>query len=311
MLRRARNPEGRMPLRAHLVELRNRLVVAGIAVVAMGVVGWVVYPTLVEELVRPIVVAAEANDQPIDLRFASPTEAFDVRVKMSLWIGVIGSSPVWIYQLWAFITPGLTRKERWYSVGFLAASVPLFLAGVTLAWFVLPNAFIFLTSLNPEQVGSFFDFSLYVAFVTRVALFFGVAFLLPVVLVALNLAGLVEGRTLLRGWRFAVVVTLVFAAIASPTPDIWVMFTLTGPMLALYLLAVGIASVVDWRRARRSGTRGLDDEEASAIEDADGVEAATGLGEAPGIEHASALDDPPPLGAADGRGGDVHRADAT
>jgi sec-independent protein translocase protein TatC len=322
VLRRARNPEGRMPLRAHLVELRNRLLVAGLAVLAMAVVGWVVYPSLVAELVRPIVVAADVNDQPIDLRFGSPTEAFDVRVKMSLWIGVVGSSPVWIYQLWAFITPGLTRKERWYSVGFLAASVPLFLAGVTLAWFVLPNAFIFLTSLNPDEVGSFFDFSLYVAFVTRVALFFGIAFLLPVVLVALNLAGLVRGDTLLRGWRVAVVVSLLFAAIASPTPDIWVMFSLTGPMIVLYLVAVGIALVVDWRRGRRDGTYGLDDEDASDIEAAAALEPAAddGLDAAPGgaLDASGDLPAPAPLdapGATDddgpAAGRAVQRSDAT
>ncbi|WP_336921228.1 twin-arginine translocase subunit TatC [Aquipuribacter sp. SD81] len=267
MLRRARNPEGRMPLRAHLVELRNRMLVSGVAVLVMGVVGWVVYDPVIDELVRPIVAAGVVNDMDIELRFGSPTESFDMRVKLSLWIGLVGSSPIWLFQLWAFITPGLTRKERWYSIGFLSAAVPLFLAGVALAWFVLPNAFIFLTSLNPEEVGSLFDFSLYVGFVTRVALFFGVAFLLPVVMVALNLAGLVRGRTMLRAWRYAIVLSFVFAAIASPTPDIVVMFTLAGPMLGLYLVAVGVALVVDRRRDRRNALGGLDDDEASALED--------------------------------------------
>jgi sec-independent protein translocase protein TatC len=256
-----------MPLRAHLVELRNRLIVAGAAVVVFAVAGWFVYEPLIAELVRPLKVASEVNGQELELRFGSPTEAFDQRLKLSLWIGVVTSSPVWIYQLWAFITPGLTKKERWYAVAFLGASVPLFLSGVGLAWLVLPNAFIFLTGLNPEEVGSLFDFSLYLGFVTRIALGFGIAFLLPVVMVALNFAGLASARGLLRGWRVAIVASFVFAAVASPTPDIIVMFALALPIVGLYWVAVGVATVNDWRRARRDGTSGLADDEASRLDD--------------------------------------------
>ena len=256
-----------MPLRAHLVELRNRLVVTGVAVVVFAVGGWFVFDWLITELVRPLEYAADVNDQVVDLRFKSPTEAFDWRIKLSLWIGVIASSPVWIYQLWAFITPGLTRKERWYAVGFLFASVPLFLAGMALAWLVMPNALVFLTSLNPEAVGSIFDFSLFLQFVTRILLGFGIAFLLPVVMVALNFAGLATGRGLFKGWRVAIVLSFVFAAIASPTPDIIVMFSLATPIVGLYWIAVGIAVVNDKRRARRDGTAGLADDEASEIDD--------------------------------------------
>ena len=256
-----------MPLRSHLVELRNRLIVAGLAVIACAVAGWFLYEPLVAELVRPMEIAAEVNSQDLQLRFFSVTEAFDQQVKLSLWIGVIVSSPVWIYQLWAFITPGLTKKERWYAVGFLGAAVPLFLAGVALAWLVLPNAFIFLTSLNPEAVDSIFDFSLYLGFVTRIALGFGIAFLLPVVMVALNFAGLASGRGLLKGWRVAIVASFVFAAIASPTPDIIVMFALATPIVGLYWIAVAVAVVNDKRRARRDGTAGLADDEASRLDD--------------------------------------------
>ena len=256
-----------MPLRAHLVELRNRLIIAGVAVVFCAIAGWFLYKPLVAELVRPMQIAADVNAQVLELRFSSVTEAFDQQVKLSLWIGVIMSSPVWIYQLWAFITPGLTRRERWYAVGFLGAAVPLFLAGVGLAWLTLPNAFIFLTGLNPEEVDSIFDFSLYLGFVTRIALGFGIAFLLPVVMVALNFSGLASGRGLLKGWRVAIVAAFVFAAIASPTPDIIVMFALATPIVGLYWIAVAIALLHDRRRARRDGTAGLADDEASEIDD--------------------------------------------
>jgi sec-independent protein translocase protein TatC len=269
VLRRARNPEGRMPLRAHLVELRNRFFVAGAAVIVCAIAGWFVFDWLIEEIVTPLEYAADVNDQEVDLRFKSPTEAFDWRIKLSLWLGVIGASPVWIYQIWAFITPGLTKKERWYSIGFLGASVPLFLAGMGLAWLVMPNALVFLTSLNPDQVGSIFDFSLYLQFVTRIMLGFGIAFLLPVVMVALNFTGLATARGMLKGWRVAIVLSFVFAAIASPTPDIIVMFALAVPIVALYWAAIGIATVNDWRRGRRDGTAelaSLSDDEASTID---------------------------------------------
>jgi len=256
-----------MPLRSHLVELRNRIIVAAIAVLAFAVAGWFFYEPVVSELTRPIRVAAAINGQKLDLRFGAPTESFDWKIKLSIWLGVIAASPVWIYQLWAFITPGLTKKERWYATGFLAASVPLFLSGVGLAWLVLPNAFIFLTAINPDEVSAIYDFGLYLNFVTRVALGFGIAFLLPVVLVALNMSGLMSARTMFKGWRVAIVASFVFAAIASPTPDIIVMFSLAAPIVGLYWVAVGIAVLNDRRRARRDGTAGLDDDEASEIDD--------------------------------------------
>jgi len=265
--RRARNADGRMPLKAHLIELRNRLIIAAAAVVLCAIGGWFVFEPLIDQLVIPLQYAADVNDQELDLRFASPTESFDARIKISLWTGLVASSPVWIYQLWAFITPGLTRKERWYSVGFLSASVPLFLAGMFLAWLVLPNALTFLTGLNPASVGSLFDFSLYLQFVTRIMLGFGIAFLLPVVMVALNFAGLASAKTLRAGWRIAIVASFVFAAIASPTPDIIIMFALSIPMIGLYWAAVGVASVNDWRRRRHDATAGLDDDEASELDD--------------------------------------------
>lgn len=267
MLRKARTPDGRMPLRAHLVELRNRFFIAAVAVLVCAVGGWFVFDWLIAEIVTPLEYAADVNNQDVDLRFSSPTEAFDWRIKLSLWLGVIGSSPVWIYQIWAFITPGLTKKERWYSIAFLGASVPLFLAGMALAWLVMPNALVFLTALIPDTVGAIFDFSLFLRFITRILLGFGIAFLLPVVMVALNFAGLASATSLLKGWRVAIVLSFVFAAIASPTPDIIVMFTLAVPIVALYWIAVGVASVNDWRRRRQDPMSDLDDDEASVLDD--------------------------------------------
>ena len=275
MLKRARNPEGRMPLRAHLVEFRNRVLVAGIAVLVGAVAGWFVYDSVFEALIQPLRDIAADPTREIRVNFGNVATSFDLQVQISIWIGVILSSPVWIFQLWAFVTPGLTRRERWYAIGFMVAAVPLFLGGVALAWLILPNAITFLTGFTPETPDNFegniasniIEARDYLAFVTRLLLAFGVAFLIPVVMVGLNFTGLVSGRALLKAWRVAIVMIFLFAAVASPTPDLTPMFALAGPMVLLFFVAVGIALVNDWRRGRLDGTRGLDDDEASEIDD--------------------------------------------
>ena len=268
MLKRARNADGRMPLREHLIELRNRLLVSALTVVVTAVVGWLVYDQVLDALTRPLTTYAEDSGREVGLNFSSITTPFDLKIKVSLWVGVILASPVWIYQLWAFITPGLTRKERWYAVGFLVVSVPLFLSGIVLAYLVLPNAVQFFLGLTPEGILNLAQIDPYITFVTRIMLGFGVAFLLPVVMVALNFVGVLGGRAMLKGWRYAVVACFLFAAIASPTPDIGVMVALAMPMILLYLVAVGVALLNDRRRRRRDGTEevmGLDDDAASPL----------------------------------------------
>ncbi len=261
-----------MPLRAHLVELRNRVLVAGLAVLVGAVGGWFLYEPVFEAIIAPLRAVAEDSDGTVSVNFGNVATSFDLKIQISIWLGVIISSPVWIFQLWAFITPGLTRKERWYATGFMLAAVPLFLSGVALAWLVLPNAVLFLTSFTPDGsddlASNIIEARDYISFVTRVLLAFGIAFLIPVVMVAMNFTGLVSARALAKGWRVAIVAIFVFAAIASPTPDVTTMFALAGPMVALFFAAVGIAWVHDWRRGQRDGTAGLDDDEASVLDDA-------------------------------------------
>jgi sec-independent protein translocase protein TatC len=269
LTRRRRDPEGRMPLRAHLVELRNRLMISALAIAACSVVGWYTYDWVLFQLTAPLEEVRAGGRQAV-LNYANVTAGFNQRILISLWVGVILASPMWIYQIFAFITPGLTRKERWYAIGFLAAAVPLFLSGVLLAWLVLPNAVTFLISFTPDDSisASILPANEYLSFVTRVLLAFGIAFLTPVVMVALSMVGLVPSRTWVRGWRLAVVACFVFAAIASPTPDIVTMFALAGPMVGLYFLAVAVTWVVDRRRARREGSQmDVDDDEASVLDE--------------------------------------------
>ncbi len=258
-----------MSLREHLRELRQRLLKAALAVALGAVAGWFLYDPLINALQQPLVHIRDSTDRLALLNFSQVASSFNLKLKLSIYIGVVVASPVWLYQLWAFIVPGLTGKEKRYAVGFVGTAVPLFLAGIYMAWRVLPNAVLFLTAFTPAGSGNVIDADEYLTFCVRVLLAFGIAFVLPLLLVALNLAGLVSARQLAKGWRVAVFLTFLFAAVASPTPDAGSMLALAFPMVALYMAAVGVAWFVDRRRAKRRAADpvfGLDDDEAAPLD---------------------------------------------
>ena len=265
-----------MPLREHLRELRNRLLKAGLAILVGAVIGWFLYNPLFEALIRPVLNLANKR-AGADAKVILPqvATAFNLQLKLSFYIGVVISSPIWLYQLWAFIVPGLTRREKRYAISFVAAAVPLFAAGIALAWFVLPNAVTFLTDFTPKGASNYINADDYLTFVTRIMLAFGIAFVTPLLLVALNMVGVLPARSLAKGWRIAVFLCFLFAAVASPTPDAGSMLALAFPMVALFMLAVGIAYMNDRRKARRAAATGwgdLSDDEASPLQEDAGYE---------------------------------------
>lgn len=241
-----------MPLLDHLRELRTRVLLAALGLLVGGVVGWFAYTPLFEALQRPVVDLAAARGTTVLINFAGVASSVDMQLKVGLFAGVILSSPWWIYQLWAFVTPGLTRRERRYTLGFVAAGVPLFLAGAAVAWWLLPKAVAVLTGFTPQGAANIIDAQTYLTFVMQMVLAFGVAFLLPVVMVGLTMSGVVRARTWLGGWRWAVLLSSVFAAVATPTGDVLSMMVLAVPMVVLYFVAVGIGSLTDRRRDRRA-----------------------------------------------------------
>lgn len=255
-----------MPLREHLRELRSRLLKAGIAIALGGVVGWLVYDRLLLELTAPLDRIQAERGILAKINFGQVAASFNIKLKIAVYLGIVVSSPVWLYQIWAFVVPGLTRKERRTSMGFVGVAVPLFLSGVWVGWRVLPNAINFLTDFIPKNGASLIDAETYLTFVTRLLLAFGIAFVLPLFLVALNLAGVVSALTLAKGWRIAVFLVFLFAALASPTPDAGSMLALAFPMVGLYLLAVGFAWLVDRRRAKKNPYSELSDDEASPLD---------------------------------------------
>lgn len=246
-----RNPDRRMPLRAHLRELRTRMLLAVGGVLVGAVAGWVWYLPLFDRLQEPIAEVAAARGELITINFGGVATPLDMQLKVALFAGVIVSSPWWLYQLWAFITPGLTRRERLYALGFLSAAVPLFLAGGAVAWWLLPKAVAVLAGFTPPDQVNIIPAQSYLEFIMRMVLAFGLAFLVPVVMVGLTFTGVVRARTWLHGWRWAVMLAFVFAAVATPTGDAISMFALALPICVLYGIAVGICVLRDRRRDRR------------------------------------------------------------
>lgn len=244
-----------MALKEHLREARNRLFKSGIALVLGTVAGFFLYMPVFNALTRPVLDVGNQDGRFATINFEGVATPFDQMIQVSVFIGLLLSCPVWLYQLWAFITPGLKRKERRITLGFLAASIPLFLGGVALAWLILPSAIEVLTGFTPEGSANVITASVYLAFVIRLLLAFGIAFLIPVVLVGLNMTGLLPGRTIIRFWRITVFVICVFAAMAAPGGDALSMFYLAAPLLVLFAVAVVICLINDKRRDRRKAAR--------------------------------------------------------
>lgn len=247
-----------MSLSGHLKELRNRLFWSALFIVAGSVVGWLLFDLVFGELQKPILELANEPGSNATINFPTVVSAFDVRLQVAIFLGVLMTSPVWLYNLWAFITPGLKQRERSYTIGFVFAAVPLFSAGTYLAWSSLPSFVRILVGFTPSGGANVINASEYILFTIRILLVFGIAFVLPVILVMLNLAGVITAKNILNSWRLAVFVSALVGAIATPAAEPMAMFLLMAPLLLLYFLAAGIATFHDRRVAKRLSALGVE-----------------------------------------------------
>jgi sec-independent protein translocase protein TatC len=252
------NPEGKMSLSGHLKELRNRLFWSAIFLLAGSIAGWFMFDAVFAELQRPIVELADQPGSNATINFPTVVSAFDVRLQVSIFLGVMMSSPVWLFNIWSFITPGLKKKERKYTIWFVVVAVPLFLAGTALAWSSLPTFVRVLVSFTPAGTANVINASEYILFTIRILLVFGIAFVLPVVLVLLNFAGVITAQNILKSWRMAVFVSAVVGAIATPVAEPMAMFLLMVPLLILYFVAAGVATLHDKSQARKAAAIDLE-----------------------------------------------------
>lgn len=242
-----------MSLPDHLRELRSRFLKSALAIILGAVIGWIYYQQIFDFLAAPIndvVDQARAQGREVTLTITDVSGAFTLQLEVAAVFGVIVASPVWIYQLWRFITPGLHRHERRWALIFVGLATPLFLAGVAMAYLVLPGALQILFDFTPTSVANFLPVDAYLSFFARLVLVFGVSFLSPLLIVALNMLGILSGKTLLGWWRGIVFAVFVFAAIATPTADPFNLLLLATPILILVGSALIFCFLNDRRRAR-------------------------------------------------------------
>lgn len=257
-----------MSLGDHLREFRRRFVIAALAIAAGSVVGWVEYDWLFNQIMEPLRKLAAERHGLVNINFGGITQPFTVQLQVALFVGFILASPVWLYQVWGFIVPGLTKREKRTTMMFVGAAAPEEEWGCFLASKVVPKAIEVLLGFTPQGAANLPDAALYLTFVTRFILAFGLAFLLPVFLVGLNVAHILPARVMLKGWRIAVILIFVFSAMMTPTPDAWTMLALAAPMITLFYAAVGVSALLDRRRTRHEPEwLKVSDDEASPLDD--------------------------------------------
>lgn len=247
-----------MSLREHLRELRRRLLIAGAGIVAGSVAGFFLYEWLFTALAQPVLdYGQDSEGRLTQIAFNAVGQPLDLLIRLSLFVGVVISSPVWLYQIWAFIMPGLKKREKRYAIGFIAASVPLFLAGIGLAYTLLPQAIQFFFQLNPEGTSNLIAPDVYFTFVLHLFLACGIAMIIPVILVGVNMMGMVSGKQILKAWRGVVMLIAVISALAAPGGEAITMFFIMLPLALLFAVAIGLCLLNDKRRAKRQSARGL------------------------------------------------------
>ena len=251
-----------MALSDHLRELRARLLRSVIVVAVCFGIALFFYDQLSDLIRVPYDDAVERLEGKVDTRIVvnDVTGPLLLQLKLCGVVAVIVSSPYWLYQIWAFILPGLHPGERKWSRIFAAIAGPLFFAGVATAYFVLPKAIEVLIGFTPADATNLVDFGRFFSFLTRMLLVFGISFEIPLFVVMLNLAGVVSGKALGRYRPWIVILTFVFAAVATPSTDPFSMLFLAVPMLLLFGIAEIIARLVDRARGRNEADQWADDE---------------------------------------------------
>ena len=245
---------GTMSVMEHLEELRRRIMIAFFAVLAGAVVGWFLYPYVLELLRDPFCQYLRDNPEVrppagCDLVFNSPVDAFITKLKMVGYLGLIVALPIVLYQLWAFIVPGLTSREKKWSVPFILTATVLFLCGAAFSIWTLPRALEFLLGFGGTDVVPLITFDRYVGFVTLVTLAFGVSFLFPVLLVFLEAVGVLSWQRLASWRRWAILGISIFAAVITPSGDPYTMLAMMIPMYVFYEASIIIGRIMKRSKA--------------------------------------------------------------
>lgn len=246
-------PDQKMSLFDHLRELRYRVMVATIGIAIGSIACSFYFKELINFFLGPWHKARavlEANGATTEIVNTGVTQPFTLAIVVCVLGGLALSSPVWLWQVWAFVAPGLVAKERKYALSFVAVSVPLFFIGCALGYIVWPTGIRVLLGFTPENQGitNLLDMANFLSMEIKVMLVFGASFLLPVVVVALNMAGVVRGYMLKKARKLVVFGSVVLAAVATPTTDPFSMMALAVPVTGMFLIAEFICRAWDRKR---------------------------------------------------------------
>ncbi|MEV4176576.1 twin-arginine translocase subunit TatC [Nonomuraea sp. NPDC049709] len=282
----------------HLRELRNRLLIALAAMIVGIVVGFIVFDPVWAFIKEPFCETPQAGQlRPGEctLIFGGIFQSFFLTLKVSAMVGIVVSSPVWLYQLWAFVTPALYRNEKRYSITFLGLAVPLFLLGAALAYFIMDTSLAILLGFAPTDSVAAIQIDEYVSYVLIMLVIFGISFELPLLLVFLNIIGVLSHATVKKHRRTVIFVMFIFGAIITPGGDPLTMMALAMPMIVLYFVAEGVMFLRERRRPATEDFSHLSDDEASPlVEDDSPLDDGTPVGDVTPVGDATPLEEDPP-----------------
>lgn len=244
-----------MTLVDHLRELRYRVTISAFGVALVSVIAGIFWSQLFNFAMYPGVLAKQAYEQQnpgvvVDFTLNNVTSPFSLVIWVIVAAGLILSCPIWLYQLWAFVAPALLKQEKKIALMFIGAAVPLFLGGCTLAYFILPKGISVLLGFTPQSTGirNLLEVRTFLSFEMKMILIFGISFLLPVVLVSLNLVGALRAHQLAKARKGVIFGSVVFAAVATPSTDPFSLMALAVPIVLLYLISEIICRINDKRQ---------------------------------------------------------------
>ena len=245
-----------MSMMEHLGELRDRLIVSVVAFLALSMLAFFFYEPILEFLKRPLCEVPDRllGNQGCELTFFKATGGFSFRIKLTALVGIAAASPVWMYELFAFVTPALTPKEKRYTLPFLLSAVTLFLVGAGVAYLAMPTGLRFLLQIGGEGLNPLLGAEEYLNFMGFMLLGFGIAFELPLILIFLGLVGVVSVDQLRGQRRMAVVGIAGLAAIVTPSTDPYTMLLMAVPLYFFYEMTIVVLRLIN-RRKRRAAAR--------------------------------------------------------
>jgi len=262
--------DGRMSLMEHLRELRNRLVIALLGLVAGTIVGFIFFAPIWEFVSAPycgLPQAQELRSGQCTMLILGVFDSFFVNLKVAAMFGLVVSSPIWLWQIWGFVTPGLYRNEKRYSILFMLLAVPLFLGGAALAYFVMDTGLSILLSFAPPGTVVSLTIDEYLSYALIMIIVFGISFELPLLMVFLNIIGVLPRSLVAKHRRMVVFLMFVFGAVATPGGDPFTMIALALPMVLLFALAEGFMYLREKRQSKGEDFSHLSDDEASSLDD--------------------------------------------